>query len=77
MALRWQAQRLFRRNGESTAAAFPAGTLFSVKMNPLRDGSSFGSRVGAIAKCPWKTPPAPGKTCDTVKGAGSLGGATF
>src|SRR6202521_331602 len=40
-----------------TAAAFPAGTIFSVKMNPLRDGSNFGSRVGstAIAKCPWKT----------------------
>ena len=29
-----------------TAAAFPAGTIFSVKMNPLRDGSNFGSRVG-------------------------------
>src|ERR1700729_625292 len=37
-----------------TAAAFPAGTIFSLKMNPLRDGSNFGSRVGgsAIAKCP-------------------------
>src|SRR5882724_10573928 len=42
-----------------TAASFPVGTIFSVKLNPLRDGSSFGSRVGAsaIAKCPWKTPP--------------------
>ncbi len=28
-----------------TAAAFPVGTIFSVKMNPLRDGSNFGSRV--------------------------------
>ena len=43
-------------------------------MNPLRDGSNFGSRVGAIAKCPWKTPPEPGKTCDTVKGSEILGG---
>jgi len=60
-----------------TAAAFPAGTIFSVKMNPLRDGSNFGSRTGAIAKCPWKTPPAPGKTCDTVKGSEILGGTTF
>jgi hypothetical protein len=62
-----------------TAAAFPAGTIFSVKMNPLRDGSNFGSRVGAsaIAKCPWKTPPAPGKTCDTVKGSELLGAAAF
>lgn len=62
-----------------TAASFPPGTIFSVKMNPLRDGSNFGSRVGgsAIAKCPWKTPPAPGKTCDTVKGSELLGANTF
>ena len=62
-----------------TAASFPAGTIFSVKLNPLRDGSTFGSRVGAsaIAKCPWKTPPTAGKTCDTVKGSELLGGTTF
>jgi hypothetical protein len=60
-----------------TAETFPAGTIFSVKMNPLRDGRNFGSRIGAIAKCPWKTPPAPGKTCDTVKGSEILGGTTF
>jgi Family of unknown function (DUF6152) len=60
-----------------TADTFPVGTIFSVKMNPLRDGSNFGSRIGAIAKCPWKTPPAPGKTCDTVKGSEILGGTTF
>ncbi len=62
-----------------TAASFPAGTIFSVKLNPLRDGSNFGSRAGnsAIAKCPWKMPPAPGKTCDTVKGSQILGGTTF
>ncbi len=35
-----------------TASSFPVGTIFSVKMNPLRDGSNFGSRIGAIAKCP-------------------------
>src|SRR5438105_5904439 len=35
-----------------TASSFAAGTVFSVKINPLRDGSNFGSRVGAIAKCP-------------------------
>src|ERR1700688_4580666 len=29
-----------------TAAAFPAGTIFSVKMNPMRDGTNFGSRIG-------------------------------
>lgn len=62
-----------------TAASFPAGTIFSVKMNPLRDGTNFGSRVGssAIAKCPWKTPPAAGKTCDTVQGSELLGAKTF
>lgn len=60
-----------------TADTFPVGTIFSIKMNPLRDGSNFGSRIGAIAKCPWKTPPAPGKTCDTVKGSEILGGTTF
>src|SRR5580692_11934865 len=26
-----------------TATAFPVGTIFSLKMNPLRDGSNFGS----------------------------------
>src|SRR5665213_2198752 len=36
-----------------TADTFPVGTIFSVRMNPLRDGSNFGSRIGAIAKCPW------------------------
>jgi hypothetical protein len=60
-----------------TAASFPVGTIFSVKMNPLRDGSAYGSRIGAIAKCPWKTPPEAGKTCDTVKGSELLGGTTF
>ena len=62
-----------------TAASFPAGTIFSAKVNPLRDGTSFGSRAGgsAIAKCPWKTPPAPGKACDTVKGTELLGANTF
>jgi hypothetical protein len=60
-----------------TAASFPVGTIFSVKMNPLRDGSNFGSRVGGIAKCPAKTPPAAGKTCDTVPGSEVLGAATF
>jgi hypothetical protein len=62
-----------------TAASFPAGTIFSVKLNPLRDGTNFGSRVAssAVVKCPWKTPPAAGKTCDTVSGSEMLGGKTF
>jgi hypothetical protein len=60
-----------------TTTAFPVGTIFSVKMNTLRDGRNFGSRVDAIAKCHWKTPPDAGKTCDTVTGSEILGGATF
>ena len=35
-----------------TATTFGAGTVFSVRLNPLRDGSNFGSRIGALAKCP-------------------------
>ncbi len=62
-----------------SAASFPAGTIFSVKVNPMRDGSNFGSKAGStgIAKCPWKTPPAPGKTCATVKGSELLGATSF
>jgi len=60
-----------------TADTFPVGTIFSVKVNPLRDGSNFGSRVGTIAKCPAKTPPAAGKTCDSVSGSTLLGGTAF
>src|SRR2546430_938827 len=52
-----------------TAASFPAGTIFSVKLNPLRDGSNFGSRIGAIAKCPAGKAPAAGKHCDSVEGS--------
>jgi len=66
-----------------TAASFPVNvTVFSVKLNPMRDGTNFGSRVGAIAKCPNNEagkpiPPEPGKHCDSVKGATILGGDRF
>jgi hypothetical protein len=66
-----------------TAATFGVGTVFSVKLNPLRDGSNFGSRVGAIAKCPVDattnkpTLPATGKHCDSVPGNTLSGGTTF
>lgn len=66
-----------------TGTSFGAGTVFSVKLNPLRDGSNFGSRVGAIAKCPTdpatskpKLPDA-GKHCDSVPGHTLIGGTTF
>jgi len=64
-----------------TANSFAQGTIFSVKLNPLRDGSNFGSRVGAIAKCPMKdgkpVPPEAGKHCDSVPGNEILGGTAF
>jgi hypothetical protein len=68
-----------------TAATFPVGTVFSVKLNPLRDGSNFGARVGtsAIARCPMdpatKRPvlPEPNKHCDSVKGHTMMAGTAF
>jgi hypothetical protein len=51
-----------------TGDSFKPGTIFTVHMNPLRTGGHFGSRVGPMYKCPWRTPPDPGKTCDTVQG---------
>lgn len=60
-----------------TVNSFPAGTIFSVKFNPLRDGSNFGARVGALAKCPKGVVPAAGKHCDSVAGSELLGGTEF
>ena len=66
-----------------TAAAFGVGTVFSVKLNPLRDGSNYGSRIGAIARCPMNPAtskprlPAPDKHCDSVEGHTLSGGTTF
>jgi hypothetical protein len=68
-----------------TAKTFGEGTVFSVKLNPLRDGSNFGARVGASAlvKCPVDaatnkpTLPEPGKHCDSVAGHTLVGGAAF
>ena len=66
-----------------TAATFGAGTVFSVKLNPLRDGNNYGSRIGAIAKCPIDAAtnkpkvPAAGKHCDSVPGNTLIGGNAF
>jgi hypothetical protein len=66
-----------------TATTFGAGTVFSVKLNPLRDGSNFGSRTGAIAKCPMDPAtnkpklPAVDKHCDSVPGFTLSGGTAF
>ena len=64
-------------------ATFGAGTVFSVHLNPLRDGSNFGARVGTMAKCPVDaatnkpTLPEPGKHCDSVPGHTLNGGDKF
>lgn len=60
-----------------TVSSFTAGTIFSVRLNPLRDGTNFGSRVGALAKCPKGKVPEAGKHCDSVEGSEILGGTTF
>lgn len=66
-----------------TATSFPVGTVFSVKLNPLRDGSNFGSRTGAIARCPVDPAtnkprlPEAGKHCDSVPGSTLSGGTAF
>ncbi len=52
---------------------FPAGTIFSVGLHPLRNGQAAGAREGGVFKCPAKTPPAPGKHCDSVAGHTALG----
>jgi hypothetical protein len=50
-----------------TVASFPAGTIFSVGLHPLRSGIG-GSREGAIYKCPANTPPVAGAHCNSVAG---------
>jgi hypothetical protein len=66
-----------------TGTSFAPGTVFSVHLNPLRDGSNFGSRTGTLAKCPTdpatKKPKLPeaGKHCDSVAGRELIGGTTF
>ena len=68
-----------------TGSTFGPGTVFSVKLNPLRDGSNFGARVGAsaLAKCPvdpaTKRPklPEPNKHCDSVAGHTLMAGTAF
>lgn len=57
-----------------TVNNFPAGTIISVALFPLRNGGHAGARNKyGLFKCPPDTPPAPGKFCDSVKGATSHG----
>jgi hypothetical protein len=61
-------------NSGISVSTFPAGTVFSVALHPLRSGQPAGSREGAaMFRCPDKTPPAPGKHCDSVEGHKAYG----
>ncbi|HXH23986.1 MAG TPA: DUF6152 family protein [Vicinamibacterales bacterium] len=68
-----------------SVAEFPAGTVFTVSLHPLRSGEPAGAREGPLYKCPekapaqpggrrqWQPPPA-GKHCDSVPGHLKIGG---
>ncbi|MDQ2639946.1 MAG: DUF6152 family protein [Pseudomonadota bacterium] len=56
-----------------SVSSFPKGTVFSVAMRPMRNGEHKGLRQGALFKCPGRTPPQPGKHCDSVDGHQSFG----
>jgi len=52
-----------------SAGNFPRGTVFSVGLNPLRNGKPGGTRVGALVRCPEGKAPERGKHCDSVEGS--------
>jgi len=56
-----------------TVDSFPAGTVFSVGLVPLRNGQRGGARVEGLFSCPKGKPPAAGRHCDSVEGAQSHG----
>ncbi len=70
---KWRGSAQSARDGISVST-FPPGTIFSVALHPLRSGDPAGSRERtAMFKCPEKTPPAPGKHCDSVEGSTVFG----
>ena len=52
-----------------SASNFARGTVFSVGLNPLRNGEPGGTRVGALFRCPAGNAPLPGQHCDSVQGS--------
>jgi hypothetical protein len=57
-----------------TVNNFPRGTIISTGVHPHRNGAPAGGRGrSGLFKCPADTPPAPGRHCDSVKGATSHG----
>jgi hypothetical protein len=60
-----------------TVTTFPYRTIFSVSLNPLRDGKNFGTMTGPIYKCPKDNPPSAGKHCNAVEGSTQHGRGNF
>lgn len=57
-----------------TESSFAPGTIMSTALYPLRSGQPGGSRgKWGLFTCPAKTPPEPGKNCDSVTGSKSYG----
>lgn len=52
-----------------SASNFARGTVFSVGLNPLRNGEPGGVRVGALFRCPEGEAPVTGMHCDSVTGS--------
>jgi hypothetical protein len=63
---------MMARQGVSVNS-FPPGTVFSIGFHPLRNGEPAGTREGGMFRCPDRTPPAPGKHCDSVEGNVQIG----
>jgi hypothetical protein len=69
--------------GGISVSSFPAGTIFTVSLHPLRSGEPAGAREGALFKCPVRenadgvsksVPPPAGMHCDSVDGRIQIGG---
>jgi hypothetical protein len=57
-----------------TVEEFPAGTIFSIGLHPLRNGLPGGGRAEfGLFRCPAEMPPESGRHCDSVPGATSHG----
>jgi hypothetical protein len=56
-----------------TVSEFPAGTIISVALHPLRSGERAGERSGGLFRCPDRVRPDPGQHCDSVEGHRSYG----
>lgn len=64
-----------------TVEGFPPGTIFSTGLNPLRNGTTGGTRgngasqegASVIVRCPADVAPALGMHCDSVEGSMRFG----